>query len=191
MTATRNTVGADPSAWAVRGKLLANLAVTVVLVGMWFVYLSPQSLGGSTAYVLVTGNSMEPTLHHDDFVIARRQATYRPGEIVVYRIPEADGLVIHRIIGGSEEDGYILQGDNRTTPDLWRPRSSDVVGRLLFTIPMAGHLIPLLRSPLVVAMFAGYMAFLFVYLGVAPERSVVSAEEMKGAGCQTGRIGPI
>jgi signal peptidase I len=171
MIAARSIAGSGTPESLAKGRWLANLAVTVILVGTWFVCLSPQSLGGSTAYVLVTGSSMEPTLHHNDFVIARRQATYQPGEIVVYRIPEADGLVIHRIIGGSEEDGYILQGDDRTTPDLWRPRSSDVAGRLLFTIPMAGNLIPLLRSPLVVAMFAGYMAFLFVYLGGGPERS--------------------
>lgn len=178
MSAARSIVGIErASALHAKARWLANLAMTLIFVGTWFVYLSPQSLGGSTAYVLVTGRSMEPTLQHNDFVIARRQATYRPGEIVVYRIPEADvgagSLVIHRIIGGSEKDGYILQGDGRTTPDPWRPRSSDVAGRLLFVIPMVGELIPLLRSPLLVAMFAGYMAFLFVYLGGrSPKRRV-------------------
>ena len=129
---------------------------------------------------------MEPRLHDDDFVIAKRHDTYARGEIVVYRIPESEtgagGLVIHRIIGGSEQNGYVLQGDNRTTPDLWRPRSTDIVGRVLVTIPMAGEVIPFLRSPLLVALFAGYMAFLFVYLGGKdPELS----QEDTGAGSRT------
>lgn len=150
-------------------KAIVNLVVTLGLIASWFFWLAPQFLGGPIAYVLVSGGSMEPTLHDNDFVIARRQDTYARGEIVVYRIPESEtgagGLVIHRIIGGSDQLGYVLQGDNRTTPDLWRPRSTDIVGRLLVTIPMAGGVIPILRSPLLVALFAGYMAFLFVYLG--------------------------
>lgn len=150
-------------------KAIVNLVVTLALIASWFLLLAPQFLGGPIAYVLVSGESMEPTLHDNEFVIARRQDTYARGEIVVYRIPESEtgagGLVIHRIIGGSDQNGYVLQGDNRTTPDLWRPRSTDIAGRLLARVPMAGELIPFLRSPLIVALFAGYMAFLFVYLG--------------------------
>ena len=167
-------------------KAIANVVVFFSLIASWFVFLGPQFLGGPIAYVLVSGESMEPTLIHNDFVIARRQDTYENGDVVVYRIPEgetgAGGLVIHRIIGGSAEDGYILQGDNRTTPDLWRPRATDVAGRLLVTIPKAGRLIAYLRSPLLVAAFAGYMAFLFVYLGGKdPELS----DEDVGAGRRT------
>jgi signal peptidase I len=161
----------------------ANLVLTLALIASWFFLLAPQFLGGPIAYVLVSGESMEPTLHDNDFVIARRQDTYENGDIVVYRIPKSEigagGLVIHRIIGGSDEGGYILQGDNRTTPDLWRPRSTDVAGRLLVTIPKAGELIPYLRSPLLVAAFAGYMAFLFVYLG---GKDLEPSDEDTGAG---------
>jgi signal peptidase I len=150
-------------------EAIVNLVVTLALLASWFFLLAPQFLGGPIAYVLVSGESMEPVLRDNDFVLARRQDTYARGEIVVYRIPESEtgagGLVIHRIIAGSDQNGYVLQGDNRTTPDLWRPRSTDIVGRVVVTIPMAGELLPFLRSPLLVALFAGYVAFLFVYHG--------------------------
>ena len=161
-TSTSRSILASPRA-------IANIIVTLALIGSWFVFLRPQFLGGPAAYVLVSGESMEPTLHHDDFVVVGRQDTYEVGDIVAYRIPEPDtgagSIVIHRIIGGSAEDGYLLQGDNRTTPDRWRPRSTDVVGRSLVSVPRAATLLPFLRSPLIVAAFAGCMAFLFVYLG--------------------------
>ena len=149
-------------------RAFASVIVTVALVGAWFIFLRPTFLGGPTSYVLVSGQSMEPTLHDGDFVIARHQASYRKGDIAVYRVPAGDpgagNLVIHRIIGGSAEDGYLLQGDNRTTPDLWRPRPSDMAGSLLMTVPRVGRLVPYLRSPFIVAAFTGYMAFLLVYL---------------------------
>lgn len=150
-------------------RAIASAVVTFGLIASWAVFLRPQFFGGSTSYVLVSGESMEPTLSHGDFVIARKQDTYEKGDVVVYSIPEgetgAGGLVIHRITGGSAADGYILQGDNRTTPDLWRPSPGDIAGTPLFTIPKAGKVIPYLRSPYIAAAFAGYMAFLFVYLG--------------------------
>jgi signal peptidase len=157
-------------------RTVANVVVILALIGSWFVFLRPQFLGGPAAYVLVSGQSMEPTLHHDDFVLVGRQDAYEDGDIVAYRIPESDtgagAIVIHRIIGGSDESGYLLQGDNRTTPDRWRPRSTDVLGRSLVTIPRAGTLLPFLRSPLIVAAFAGCMAFFFVYFGARrPESS--------------------
>lgn len=150
-------------------RAVASVLITLALIAAWFAFLRPEFLGGPTAYVLVSGESMEPTYHDGDFVIARRRAAYEKGDVVVYRVPEghvgAGGLIIHRIIGGSAREGYILQGDNRTTPDLWRPQPADIAGTPMFTIPNAGEVVPYLRSPFVVAAFAGYMAFLFVYSG--------------------------
>ena len=173
-----NALGTAPAVRSSRlsARAIASAMVTMVLIGAWFVLLRPPFLGGPTSYVLVSGTSMEPTLFDGDFVLARRQATYDNGDIAAYRIPEgevgAGGLVIHRIIGGSAHEGYVLQGDNRTTPDLWRPKPSDIVGTPLVTIPKAGRLIPYLRSPFIMAAFAGYMAFLLVYLrGKDPEAS--------------------
>ena len=160
------TITVRPWAWT---RAIASVMVTLAIIGAWFVFLRPTFLGGPTSYVLVSGESMEPTLHENDFVIVRQQATYEKGDIAAYRIPEtsagAGNLVIHRIIGGSAQEGYLLQGDNRTTADLWRPQPSDILGTPLVTIPRAGQLIPYLRSPFIVAAFAGYMAFLFVYFG--------------------------
>lgn len=157
----------EPAASAKRGRRAFGAIVTLALVATWFVVLRPDFLGGSTAYVLVSGNSMEPTLSDGDFVIARQQDAYQQGDIAVYRIPEGDvgagHLVIHRIVGGSSEQGYVLRGDNRTTDDLWRPRPHEIAGTLRFHIPAVGLAVPYLRSPLVVATFAGVMAFLFIY----------------------------
>ena len=39
------------------------------------------------------------------------------------------------MIAGSGSAGLELQGDNRTTSDLWRPKDRDVVGVAIFDIP--------------------------------------------------------
>lgn len=111
---------------------------------------------------------MEPTLNDGDFVIARRQADYDIGDIVVYAVPEGDvgagARIIHRIID-EEADGFVIQGDNPDikVPDIWRPTASEIAGKLWVVIPAVGRYLPLLRSPLVLALLAGAFVFWVMY----------------------------
>lgn len=129
----------------------------------WIVFLRPASLGGPAGYVIVSGASMEPMLHTGDLAVVHQSSTYGPGDVVAYRIPKDDVgggmLVIHRIVGGNGSDGYILRGDNRDTRDMWRPRTSNVVGSLQFYVPHAGTGLYLLRTPLVIAGVIGFLGF--------------------------------
>ncbi|HEY7525465.1 MAG TPA: signal peptidase I [Candidatus Limnocylindria bacterium] len=147
--------------------MLATSALGGLLV-VWFVLFRPTAIGGPAAYATVAGTSMEPGLHTGDMVIAQAQDSYRVGDVVVYRIPDGDpgdgALVIHRIIGGSARDGFILQGDNRDLADPWRPTSADILGRGWITIPAVGNLMFLLRNPVVVAAMLGLLAFVWVLI---------------------------
>jgi signal peptidase I len=147
-------------------ELLASLA-TLALFAAWLVFLRPEVLGGSTSYVLVSGTSMEPRLSNGDVVVARRRDSYRRGAVVAYRVPKgeagAGAIVIHRIVGGSEASGYVVQGDNRTAPDLWRPKSRDIIGALWLSMPRAGRALAFLGSPLALAAAAGAFGFALVF----------------------------
>jgi len=147
-------------------RLPRRIAGTLILIGVttaWFGLLAPRFMGGPASYVMVSGTSMEPSLSTGDLVVARRQAEYRVGDVVAYRVPEGEvgegQVVIHRIIGGSAGLGYVLQGDNRDTPDLWRPHPDDIDGKLWFVIPGAGRWALFLRAPFVLALIAGLIAF--------------------------------
>lgn len=149
-----------------RSVLPLRVAVGVLVLALaaaWFVLVRPQSLGGSAEYVIVSGSSMEPTLHDTDLVVARRQASYRAGDVVVYHVPHGDpgegALVIHRIVGGSAARGYLTRGDNREGNDQWRPMGTDVVGRMQLTVPHGGRVLDVLLSELGVALLAGLVAF--------------------------------
>ena len=106
---------------------------------------------------------MEPALHGGDLVLARRQDTYHLGDIVAFRTE--GGNVIHRIVGGSAEEGFMTQGDNRDGFDQWRPRPKDILGKMWFRIPGGGRVVVLLRSPMVLAALAGSAAAFLVLRG--------------------------
>jgi signal peptidase len=147
--------------------------VVVALLAVWAVELRPQILGGPTAIVVVSGESMEPVLHTGDLVVVKRRSSYRAGDVVAYRIPKGtageDRVVIHRIVGGSAASGYVLRGDNRSTNDVWRPKASDIVGREWVALPAQGRVLGAVLSPLGLATAAALFAFLLVATS-APRR---------------------
>jgi signal peptidase len=123
--------------------LLGALAMATVL--------RPTVLGGDATWAVVTGSSMEPTIHAGSLSIALRQDAYAVGDIVVYAIPAGHPLagrsIIHRIIGGDAVAGYAIQGDNAKNPDPWAVAPSSVEGRVLVFVPFAGAAIESLRTP--------------------------------------------
>lgn len=147
-----------------RRALVIVLTPCVALA--WLFLFRPLGLGGMTGYVVVAGNSMQPTYQTGDLVITRSTPTYEVGDVVAFRIPD-DGsgsrpVVIHRIIGGDATEGYVLQGDNNDHRDLWRPLPQDVLGRAWLHIPHGGVALAAPRSPLVLATLTAVFAFLAV-----------------------------
>jgi signal peptidase len=169
------TVGMDAEAERGRrrvgGRLLriGLLALMAAVVALWALVLRPVWLGGPAEYVIVSGESMEPTLRTGDLALALEQSSYGVGDIVVFHVPEgepgAGTQVIHRIVGGSGATGFVLRGDNKDGIDPWRPKAEDVVGKMRLTVPRVGWGMFFLRTPLGLGLIAGLMTLL-VFLAI-------------------------
>src|SRR5438094_3225003 len=146
------------------GRVFGWLRVggVLALVVFWFVALRPQALHGPAGYALVSGTSMLPTLHTGDVVVVHRADRYMIGDVIAYRVPKgqtgAGAQVIHRIVGGDARHGFVVQGDNRTAPDIWHPTPSLIVGREWAHVPKLGILVTLLHTPLALAALAAAVA---------------------------------
>jgi signal peptidase len=162
-------------AWAVLPVLLVLGACV-----FWALFLRPQTLGGPAAYVLVSGHSMLPRYHTGDLVLVEKQSSYHVGQVIAYRVPKGDPMagaqVIHRIIGGDAKRGFLVQGDNRTAPDVWRPKQRDIVGAKALRIPNAVLVLQFVRSPILLGLLAA--SFVFVHLLTGGKRE----EETEPAG---------
>ncbi len=149
-----------------RTNKVAGIALVVLALAFWVQYLRPQSLGGNASYVLVSGHSMLPRYHTGDLVLVEHRSSYHVGEVIAYHVPKGDPLagaqVIHRIIGGDAQHGFVVQGDNRTAPDVWRPKPGDIVGAKELRIPDAIVLLQFLRTPVFLALLAACFVFVHV-----------------------------
>ena len=108
--------------------LLFAGAVALFLVVLW-----PARFGGAASFVVVRGHSMEPTYALGDLVYVRSADDYRPGEIVVYRVPDeqpgAGIFIVHRLRRIEPDGTFVFRGDNNPTDDVFRPTRHDIVGR--------------------------------------------------------------
>jgi signal peptidase I len=147
-------------------KNLVWIVAMIAIAGGWFVAFRPTSMGGQASYVMIRGTSMLPTYVGGDLVIARKAATYGKGDIVAYHVPSGDAgegiVVIHRIIGGSATEGFMLQGDNNDWRDEWNPKPDDIVGKAQVRIPKLGLVFGFLHAPVPMAALAASLAFVFV-----------------------------
>jgi signal peptidase len=164
-----------------RTNKAAGIALVVLVCLFWAQYLRPQLLGGNAAYVLVSGKSMLPRYHTGDLVLVERQSSYHVGQLISYRVPKGDPMagaeVIHRIIGGDAQHGFIVKGDNRTAPDVWHPKPRDIVGAKALRIPNAVLVLQFLRSPFFLALLAACFVFVQVLVRGDDETEVVDEDE--------------
>lgn len=140
-----------------RTTLSISAGVMLVLVAAIWIIFAPVQIGGSSSFVIVDGNSMEPYLHKGDLVFVRTAESYAVGDVVTYRHPEI-GPVIHRII---QRDGnqYVFQGDNNDFVDGFHPTDRELIGREWFHIPRVGGYLTWVREP-------RNLAILVVVIGV-------------------------
>ncbi len=149
------------------GGLLAWTLITFALWVSW-----PQSMGGKVAYIQVSGHSMDGTYKTGDLIVVERHSHYSTGDIITYRIPKgqfgAGAQVVHRIVGGNGDTGFITKGDNKKFDDAWHPRNGDVIGRSWIRLPGAGIWFSRISQPLPLGVLVGGLT---IFVMVLPRKA--------------------
>jgi len=179
----------DTGEWTTRRylSLLGTLLIWgIVAIDAW--YLWPTQLGGDTSIVVVAGKSMEPTFFGGDMVIARKMEP-SVGDVIVYA-PEGLGgsQIVHRIIGGTADEGWQMQGDNNDFVDPFTPQGAEVKGVVLVHYSNFGRVTVLLLNPMVWAfVLLAAMVLMLWYTGDdCDDRDDADDEEKKGIGDEDG-----
>lgn len=102
------------------------------LLGAW-VLLGWVLAGWSP--VVVTSDSMRPTLDAGDVVLIAEDTTIGQRDVIVYE--RDDGLIAHRVFA-VEDDYFITKGDANAGPDTDPVTSDDVVGTARLVVPLVG-----------------------------------------------------
>ena len=111
---------------------------------------SPPTIAGHHLYVVLSG-SMSPAFEAGGLVVVRPAEAEEivVGDIITYREPGAEEtLTTHRVVVVERENGlqFITKGDANEVIDQDPVPAENLVGKVLFAIPYAGHVADFAQS---------------------------------------------
>jgi len=139
-----------------RRRVLLTAATVLATAGLaaYCLLLVVPSLLGFQRYVL-TGGSMEPTLHRGSLVFDKVAPVedLAVGDVITYVPPGESRPLSHRITSITHDDKnglvFTSKGDANDAGDPWKFTLDDEVqAKVVFTVPWAGYPLWLLGSPL-------------------------------------------
>ena len=142
--------------------------VTIFLV-ISFLFIAVMTVFGFKGYSVVT-NSMFPTFKRG-YAVFTKQIKFEDlqvGDIVTVRLGE-DGTFTHRVVEIDRQNNeFYTKGDNSSVKD-GASKAQDVLGKVVFSLPLAGYL------SIIVSSKAGLACLLGVILtGIAVFKIVIS-----------------
>src|SRR3989344_6804572 len=122
-------------------KSLAREAVEIVVaiaVAILVYYGLSFVLGTPMPIVSVVSGSMEPVLYRGDLIILTSPKDIKVTDVVIYQRPDISETIIHRIIE-ERDGGYIIKGDNNPIPDPGIVRRNQIIGKVIYAVPLLGY----------------------------------------------------
>lgn len=165
-----------------RRSLRIVIELVSALLGTALLVVVVLTLTGSMAWVVTTGNSMEPAFSAGDVAVVRPAGDYAVGDVIAYHNPDLGQIVMHRVV--EQADGRLVtQGDNNDWVDSHHPAPEEVMGSLSMHLPGLGRILELLFQPAVAAavVFIGTILALGANSARRP-RSEQPATTPQGAG---------
>ena len=104
------------------------------------------------AYVIQSG-SMEPSLKTGSAIFTFPKSSYVSGDIVTFRPDNSKTLVTHRIVSKQYPNGvfsepvYLTSGDANEEFDNWELSNSQIVGKVIFSLPYLGYAVDFVKRP--------------------------------------------
>ncbi len=118
---------------------VASWILIVILILLVLLLILSAFNIGVRAYVVSSG-SMSPAIHTGDLVFVHKSGGYKKGDIITY-IDSQKKYITHRVYKVEYKDGittYTTKGDANNAPDGSPVIPANVMGRVVFHIPLLG-----------------------------------------------------
>jgi signal peptidase len=96
-------------------------------------------------FYIVISDSMLPTIDKYSLVISLPQKNYEVGDSITYKFRSRDSdLITHRTINikdFGDKKLYFTKGDNNEFQDAIPVSQDEVVGKVLFSVPLVGYIL--------------------------------------------------
>lgn len=145
--------------------------VAIVICIAVVILASILPIPGKLEIKIVQSGSMEPTIKTGSLAVIRPNDTYKEGDIITFgKDTKKNVPTTHRIIATRVESGitiYTVKGDANNSPDPTEVRQSEIIGKVIFSVPYLGYIMDFAKKPLGFVLLIGLPALYIVYDEVA------------------------
>ena len=149
-----------------------GLVVLVVVLAPFVAFAVPQLVGANHSYVVLS-SSMSPAIGAGDVVFVSDVDPTRveQGDVVTFEVGDtaqasgSDTRITHRVVKVVERNGttyFRTKGDANEEADDTLVPAAALVGRVSFSLPLLGHVIVFIGTPLGTVLLVVVPALLFV-----------------------------
>ena len=156
-------------------NFLSTLLLITLLLAAGVLILPP--LAGCKNMAVLSG-SMEPDIGVGAMVVARPvdEASLEVGDVITYKLT-GNTLVTHRIIEMDTENKQVItKGDANEVADGAPVAFDQIVGKVLFHVPLLGYVSVYIKTPLGIAGICGALIVIII-LSFLPD--IMKKEEKK------------
>lgn len=138
--------------------LYNTVAIIIVLI---FVFTVGLKITDTKTFAVATP-SMEDELFEGDMVFVREAEDYVEGDIITAQLPSG-GTFTHRITTVDNENRLVYTcGDNNPQPDPLPTEFDDIIGKVIFSVPLLGLLSLNFSPTAIISVLAGVLLALML-----------------------------
>lgn len=114
--------------------------------------ISVVPITGNYKIMTVLSGSMEPEIKGGSIIIVKPYSDYKIGDVITFgprnetQTPTTHRIYDIKVVGGSPV--YITKGDANNAPDQKEVNKSDVLGKVLFSVPFMGYVVDFVKKPI-------------------------------------------
>jgi len=130
-------------------KIIKNTIYILLIVVLFLlasaIMISKLETGINFDIYSVQSGSMQPEIKAGSIVIVQKQEKYNKGDIITFNT-DSQTTVTHRIVR-TEENLFYTQGDANNVEDGNPIEESQIVGKVIFKIPLLGYPFSFAKTP--------------------------------------------
>lgn len=152
-------------------KKICNLLMTIIIVLLFIlagILVGPRLFGCNT-YAVISG-SMEPEIPVGSIVCSQKVefADLKENDVISYQV-SSDTIVTHRIVSiDNEKKQVITKGDANNVNDANPVPSSNIIGKVVFSLPLIGYISIYMQSMLGIVIICA-IVFILILLNYLPD----------------------
>ena len=134
------------------GKIIYYAFLVLIAVIAILLIVSILPITGNIKFFVVQSGSMEPAIKMGSVVMIRPEKDYRVGDVITFgrytRIKAPTTHRIYEIDNQGTEPLYTTKGDANNAPDLKKIKKSEILGKVILSIPYIGYAVDFAKKPL-------------------------------------------